>query len=75
MFGLFFYNNIDLRRLLSDYGFEGYPLRKDFPLTGYIELRYNDNLSSLYYEPVELTQDYRLFTFASPWEYMEKINI
>lgn len=68
MFGVFFSGNPDLRRLLTDYGFEGYPLRKDFPLTGYLEIRFDDEKGSLVYEPVELAQDYRNFDFLSPWE-------
>lgn len=66
MFGVFFSGNPDLRRLLTDYGFEGYPLRKDFPLTGYLEIRFDDEKGSLVYEPVELAQDYRNFDFLSP---------
>lgn len=66
MFGVFFLNNKDLRRILTDYGFEGYPLRKDFPLTGYLEVRFDDEKSSLVYEPVELAQAYRDFNFLSP---------
>jgi NADH/F420H2 dehydrogenase subunit C len=68
LFGIFFFNHPDLRRILTDYGFEGYPLRKDFPLTGYIELRYDDENSNIVYESVELAQEYRLFNFTSPWE-------
>jgi len=68
MFGVFFSGNPDLRRLLTDYGFEGYPLRKDFPLTGYLEIRFDDEKGALVYEPVELAQDYRNFDFLSPWE-------
>lgn len=68
MFGIIFINNMDLRRILSDYSFEGYPLKKDFPLTGFVELQYDDNLLALKYVPVELAQDYRVFTFSSPWE-------
>lgn len=68
MFGIHFWENPDLRRLLSDYGFEGYPLRKDFPLSGYTEVRYSTKHSAIVYVPVELAQDYRIFSFASPWE-------
>ena len=57
-----------LRRLLTDYGFQGFPLRKDFPLTGYVEVRYDDELKRVVYEPVELTQEFRTFDFESPWE-------
>jgi len=66
MFGIFFKNHNDLRRILTDYGFEGFPLRKDFPQTGYIELRYNNDLKHLIYEPIELSQDFRSFDFLSP---------
>jgi len=66
MFGIFFLNHSDLRRILTDYGFEGFPLRKDFPLTGYVELRYDDEKSIIVYEPLELAQEYRLFRFTSP---------
>ncbi len=68
MFGILFSGHPDLRRLLTDYGFEGYPLRKDFPLTGYKELRYDDDLKRVVYEPVRLTQEFRNFDFESPWE-------
>jgi NADH-quinone oxidoreductase subunit C len=66
MFGLFFQNNPDLRRILTDYGFQGYPLRKDFPLSGYLELRYDDILGSVVYEPVELMQEFRSFAVLGP---------
>jgi NADH-quinone oxidoreductase subunit C len=66
MFGVFFAGNPDLRRILTDYGFEGFPLRKDFPLTGYLEIRFDDEKNSLVYEPVELAQEYRVFSFISP---------
>jgi NADH-quinone oxidoreductase subunit C len=66
MFGIFFKNHNDLRRILTDYGFEGFPLRKDFPQTGYIELRYNNDYKHLIYEPLELSQDFRNFDFISP---------
>lgn len=68
MFGIFFTQHSDLRRLLTDYGFEYFPLRKDFPLTGYFEIRYNDEIGLLSYEFVELSQEYRFFNFSSPWE-------
>jgi len=66
MFGIFILNHPDLRRLLTDYGFQGFPLRKDFPLTGYVELRYNDEKGYLVFEPVELTQELRVFSFLTP---------
>ncbi len=68
MFGIMFSGHPDLRRMLCDYGFDGHPLRKDFPLTGYVEVRYDDELKRIVYEPVKLTQDFRNFDFASPWE-------
>jgi len=68
MYGVPFTGNPDLRRILTDYGFEGHPLRKDFPLTGYVELRYDDATKRCVYEPVTLTQDFRNFDFLSPWE-------
>ena len=73
MFGILFSGHPDLRRLLTDYGFEGYPLRKDFPLTGYKEVRYDDELKRVVYEPVKLTQDFRQFDFESPWEGVQYI--
>lgn len=71
MFGIFFKNHVDLRRILTDYGFEGFPLRKDFPQTGYLELRYNNDYKHLSYEPVELSQDFRVFEFLSPWTFLK----
>ena len=68
MFGVLFDNHPDLRRILSDYGFDGHPLRKDFPLTGYVELRYDDELKRVVYQPVQLVQEFRDFDFMSPWE-------
>ena len=70
LFGIFFSGNPDLRRILTDYGFDGHPLRKDFPLTGYVEVRYDDAQKRVVYEPVKLTQEYRDFDFLSPWEGM-----
>lgn len=68
LFGVYFSDHPDLRRLLSDYGFEGHPLRKDFPLTGYVELRYDNERKKVVYEPVRLVQEFRDFDFLSPWE-------
>jgi NADH-quinone oxidoreductase subunit C len=68
LFGIYFNDHPDLRRIMTDYGFDGHPLRKDFPLTGYVELRYDDELKRVVYEPVQLTQDFRNFDFLSPWE-------
>ena len=68
LYGVFFADHPDLRRILTDYGFDGHPLRKDFPLTGYVEVRYDDEQKRVVYEPVKLTQDFRTFDFLSPWE-------
>ncbi|MEJ0010256.1 MAG: NADH-quinone oxidoreductase subunit C [Alphaproteobacteria bacterium] len=68
LYGVFFSGHPDLRRILTDYGFDGHPQRKDFPLTGYVELRYDDDQKRVVYEPVKLTQAYRSFDFLSPWE-------
>ena len=73
LFGIYFADNPDLRRILTDYGFEGHPLRKDFPLTGYVELRYDEDKKAVVYEPVRLQQEFRSFDFLSPWEGMDKI--
>ncbi len=70
MYGIFFSEHPDLRRLLTDYGFEGHPLRKDFPLTGYVEVRYDEDQKRVVYEPVNLTQEFRTFDYMSPWEGM-----
>jgi len=67
MFGIFFFNHPDLRRILTDYGFEGHPLRKDFPLSGFLEVYYNELKKRVVYEPINLSQQYRLFEFNSPW--------
>lgn len=67
LYGIFFENHPDLRRILSDYGFEGYPMRKDFPLYGYIELRYDENHKRIVAEPVEFAQEFRFFDFETPW--------
>lgn len=68
MFGVLFSDHPDLRRLLTDYGFQGHPLRKDFPMTGYVEVRYDEEQKRVVYEPVKLTQEFRNFDFLSPWE-------
>jgi len=68
LYGILFSGHPDLRRILTDYGFEGHPLRKDFPLTGHVEVRYDDALKRVVYEPVKLAQEFRTFDFESPWE-------
>ena len=72
MYGIVFKNHPDLRRILTDYDFEGHPLRKDFPLTGYKEVRYDENRKKVIYEDVKLTQEFRSFDFAMPWEAVKK---
>jgi len=74
MYGVFFKDHPDLRRILTDYGFEGYPLRKDFPLTGHTEVRYSEDKKKVISEPVKLDQEYRNFEFESPWEGTKYIN-
>lgn len=74
MFGVFFKNHSNLKRILTDYGFEGYPLRKDFPLSGFIEMRYNEVEKRVVSETVELAQEYRTFSFLSPWEEQKNLN-
>ncbi len=73
MYGVIFAGNPDLRRILTDYGFRGHPQRKDFPLTGYVEMRYSEELKRVVYEPVSLAQDFRSFDFLSPWEGAEYV--
>ena len=67
LFGVFFQNHPDLRRILTDYGFQGHPLRKDFPLSGYVEVSYDEKLKRVISQPLEFTQEFRSFDFKSPW--------
>jgi len=73
MYGVYFSGHPDLRRILTDYGFDGHPQRKDFPLTGYVEMRYDEDQKRVIYEPVKLAQDFRTFDFLSPWEGIQKL--
>ncbi len=73
LFGIYFSEHPDLRRIMTDYGFDGHPLRKDFPLTGYVEVRYDDEQKRVVYEPVKLTQEFRTFDFLSPWEGVQSV--
>ena len=73
LYGIYFSDHPDLRRIMTDYGFEGHPLRKDFPLTGHVEVRYDDEQKRVVYEPVKLTQEFRRFDFLSPWEGVQSV--
>jgi len=75
MFGVYFLGNPDMRRILTDYGFEGHPLRKDFPLTGFTEVRYDDEEKRILSEPVQMSQQYRTFNFQSPWSHTPNLNV
>ncbi|MDP9195413.1 MAG: NADH-quinone oxidoreductase subunit C [Pseudomonadota bacterium] len=75
MYGVLFDGHPDLRRILTDYGFEGHPLRKEFPLTGFVEMRYDDEQKRVAYEPVKLSQEFRRFDFLSPWEGMTSVML
>jgi len=72
MFGIFFSNHPDLRRILTDYGFEGHPLRKDFPLSGYVEVRYDDSEKRVISQEIQLAQEFRFFDFSNSWEIITK---
>ena len=74
MYGIYFTNHPDLRRILTDYGFEGHPMRKDFPLPGYTECRYDEEQKRVVIEPIELTQDYRKFDLSTPWETFPRVR-